>query len=279
MSETNRTLASYQAGFASYLLAANTQSAPAPETWLAGDDSRLPGHVARTALALRVYRNNVIHSLTQALTAQFPVVCRLVGPDFFGALARDYVRSEPPLEPALTYYGHRMPEFIAASAACRQLPYLADVAALELHCQRALHARDDLELDLAALAAIEPSTLEQARLELSASATLLESSYPIGRIWAENLKESPDVIHLEPDRQHFILVYRRAYQVQVISLSPDAFILLRALHRGDSLLAAWTEVLQQAAPPAEDELIPLLGYLFGLDVFSDILLPAAEESL
>ncbi len=37
-----------------------------------------------------VYRNNVAHSLSDALAQRFPVVARITGGDFFTALARDF---------------------------------------------------------------------------------------------------------------------------------------------------------------------------------------------
>ena len=43
-----------------------------------------------------VYRNNVYAGLIDVLAGRFPVVARLVGEEFFRAMARDYVEHEPP---------------------------------------------------------------------------------------------------------------------------------------------------------------------------------------
>src|SRR5919108_3746086 len=59
-----------------------------------------------------VYRNNVVASLTSALAERFPVVQRLVGEEFFRAMARAYVTQEPPRSPVLLHYGATFPAFV-----------------------------------------------------------------------------------------------------------------------------------------------------------------------
>ena len=48
------------------------------------------------ARRLAVYRNNVAVSLSDALSRRFPVVERLVGPAFFGPLARAFIATDLP---------------------------------------------------------------------------------------------------------------------------------------------------------------------------------------
>src|SRR5437870_2320134 len=91
---------------------------------------------------LAVYRHHVFTSLTEALEATYPVVCRLVDRRFFGWVADQYVRVRPPAGPCLFEYGADFPEFVAAFPACAHLPWLADVARLEWAMNAALHAPD-----------------------------------------------------------------------------------------------------------------------------------------
>jgi len=60
-----------------------------------------------------VYRNNVAIGLIEALEARFPVVRRLVGEEFFTAMARVFVQAHPPRSPLLMIYGDSFPQFIA----------------------------------------------------------------------------------------------------------------------------------------------------------------------
>jgi hypothetical protein len=276
MAETGKSLPVFQTEFARFLLAVDLQPPAELRSWLAGT----PGDAAparRINSGLLVYRNNVIYSLTQALAAQFPVVHKLVGADFFGALARDYVRQEPPLDASLTYYGHLFPAFIESVPACRPLPYLADVATLELQCQRALHAADDPVLAVEDLAVVAPEQLGDVCFTLHSSACLFASDYPVDRIWTVNLDDSDEEIRLDVQTRHHMLIYRRGLQVQVVTLQPPAFTLLHQLQLGENLEQACSSVLEQHELD-NTELTPLLGYLLGLEVFSRFKLLSATEN-
>ena len=77
---------------------------PAHPEFLAGFDAALrggalpPGLTAsapdEVALRFAVYRNNVAVGLSDALAARFPVICRLVGADFFAAMARLHAEAD-----------------------------------------------------------------------------------------------------------------------------------------------------------------------------------------
>src|SRR5690349_9091480 len=60
-----------------------------------------------------VYRNNMMASLTSVLEDMFPAVCRIVGEEFFRAMARLYVRHSPPRSPILLDYGADFADFIS----------------------------------------------------------------------------------------------------------------------------------------------------------------------
>ena len=109
-----------------------------------------------------VHRNNVTVSLVAALAARFPVVERLVGEEFFRAMARAYVKREPPRSPVLLHYGATFPGFIEEFEPARTLAYLGDVARLELARGRAYHAADATPVGTEAFAACRASSLGAA---------------------------------------------------------------------------------------------------------------------
>ena len=69
-----------------------------------------------------VYRNNVAVSLTDALETAFPVVNKLVGTDFFRAMAGVYLRAHPPSSPVMMFYGDEMPDFLAGFGPAQSVP-------------------------------------------------------------------------------------------------------------------------------------------------------------
>src|SRR5260370_1040275 len=116
-----------------------------------------------------VYRNNVVAGLTETLKDAFPAVRRIVGADFFQAMARAYVVAEPPRTPILLDYGAGFPDFIRQFEPAASLPYLEVVARIERAWTEAYHAPEASPLDPAAFTAIGPSQLPEIRLLLHPS--------------------------------------------------------------------------------------------------------------
>lgn len=132
------------------------------------------------ALRFAVYRNNVMHSLIEALRRRFPALERLLGHDSFGALATEFVRRHPPDSRIMAEYGARMPAFLDGFAPLADYPYLADVARVELARGRAYHAAEAAPIAPERLA-IPP---ERLRLTLHPSVQLLEMAHAGASIWA-----------------------------------------------------------------------------------------------
>src|SRR6516162_6244608 len=82
------------------------------------------------ASRLGIYRHHYEISLTEALKAIYPAVCRLVDERFFGYAAHEYIKAHPPRRPCLHEYGESFADFLASFPTCRTLTYLADVARL-----------------------------------------------------------------------------------------------------------------------------------------------------
>lgn len=135
---------------------------------------------------LRIYGHHVLTSLTGALKATFPVVCRLVDDRFFAYVADQFIRRHPPTAPCLFEYGAELPEFLAALPACAHLVYLPDVARLEWAVNVALHAPGATPIEPEALAAVSAADLPRLRARVEPSLSLIASPWPIDRIWRAN---------------------------------------------------------------------------------------------
>lgn len=222
-----------QDAFAAYLLDAERGPGTRLAQWMAGQST------SATLDRLRVYRNNVLHSLTGAMQAQFPVTSRVVGETFFRALARDYVTANPPNDPALTFIGEDFPHFIQASEHCSPLPWLSDLARLEWLCRKALHAADDSCLQVADVAQMDPEKLPDMVPVLHDSVTLFCSSWPVLPIWEAHQEDAADALNLDQHAQTRAVIVRPAATVQVLAVTPPVFHFLTELSKGKSLLAAW----------------------------------------
>lgn len=180
-----------------------------------------------------VYRNNVAASLIDALAARFPVVKRLVGDEFFGAMAHAYVLREPPFSPLLIHYGETFPSFVEDFDAARPLPYLGDVARIELARGRAYHAADAEPLPRQAFAGLPKDRIGDQRVALHPSMSIVVSNYPALSIWEVNQAgaERP-VENWGPEAA---LVARPFLEVETRRLPAGTDIFLLALQSGATI--------------------------------------------
>jgi hypothetical protein len=141
-----------------------------------------------------VYRNTVLKGCVDALAANFPTVCRLVGQEWFRAAAALYARAHPPAHPALIFYGAgpamRFADFLAAFEPAAELPYLPGVARLDQLWTQA-HAAPDSpaasSADLARLAQLPPEALMESQLPPHPAARWQWfDDMPIHTIWQRN---------------------------------------------------------------------------------------------
>jgi hypothetical protein len=146
-------------------------------------------NAAVPARRFAVYRNNVVVGLGKALKSRFPVVEKIVGEEYFAAMARVFVKEQPPRSPLLATYGDNFPAFIAAFEPARGLPYLADVARLEAARTRAYHAADAMPVGAEHFATLDSHAVGAIRIDMHPSTGIVRSPYPIVTIWAMNSGE------------------------------------------------------------------------------------------
>lgn len=199
---------------------------PAPPPGLTARD---PAEVPRR---FAVYRNNVRHGLIEALRRGFPAVERLVGVEFFAAMAGVFASAHPPRSPVLHDWGAELPDFLAGFPPAAGLVWLPDVARLERLRAEAVHAADAEPLAPESLSRASPDRL---RLRLHPSVGLFASAHPSLSIWRAN---RPDARGGAPGAKgpEWALIGRRPdFEVVAEPLSPVAHAVLGALAAGACL--------------------------------------------
>ncbi len=143
-------LTTFQDGFCAALLG-HTMHTP----WLSALESQ-PGFA--------VYRNTVLKGCIDALQANYPTVCQLVGEDWLRAAAAVFARAQPPRDGLLVDYGAGFADFLAGFAPAAGLPYLPAVARLD-RCWTECHlAADDIAVGRGWLAQQASEALPQVQL-------------------------------------------------------------------------------------------------------------------
>lgn len=108
------------------------------------------GHGRAAPDRFRVWRNNVIHSLSGALGATFPATRRLMGEDDFRGAAIAYAEAVKPASPILSRYGESFADFLMRPGHLD--PSVGECARIEFARVQAFHAADAPPLDGARLA-------------------------------------------------------------------------------------------------------------------------------
>jgi len=232
-----------------------------------------PGVRARNAAIparrFAIYRNNVVAGLGKALQRRFPVVERLVGKEFFAAMAQLFVRQQPPRSPLLATYGDEFAGFIAAFEPAGEIPYLADVARLEAARTRAYHAADAMPLDSSQLVGIGADAAGDLRIALHPSIEIVRSPFPIVTIWAMNSGEQ-ELAPIEDWCSEDALVARPLLEVEVRVLPPGGATFLLALAEGFSLREATESAITEHP---DFDLTRNLAGLISSGLICDIVLP------
>jgi len=202
------------------------------------------------AARLQIYRYHVLTSLTEALQATFPVVCRLVDARFFGYAADTYIRQYPPTTPCLFEYGVHFPAFLATFPPCRGLVYLADVARLEWALNVAFHAEECVSIEAEALRNIPGDVVAGLTFQCHPSLTLLRSPWPIDQIWRANQADA-DVTAAVIDLRAggvCLEIFRWEDAVGFRTLAPPVYAFRAALAAGYRL-----DMAAEAALAAEED--------------------------
>jgi Putative DNA-binding domain len=251
--------ASFETSFAEALLKADR---PLP----VGITAR---HAAVPTRRFAVYRNNVVAGLVKAIQNRFPAVAKIVGEEFFIAMARLFVTEHPPRSPLLATYGDEFAGFITGFEPARELPYLADVARIEAARTRSYHAADTTPIDAGRFATLDPGTVAGIRIDLHPSLEIVRSPHPIVTIWAMNSGERA-LEPIERWRGEDALVARPYLEVEVRVLPPGGAAFLFALAANSTL----GEAAEAAVTDDSNfDLTANLAGLIGSGLVRDVQLP------
>jgi len=233
-----------QRGFAAALRDAEASSRAG--SWLAGD-------AALVAQRLAIYRANAAASAAKALTAAYPVLLQVVGKEFFGGLARSYLRARPSTCGNLYDYGGEFADFLAKFPHAQSLPYLPDLARLEWLVHRAYGAADAKPWDPSGLMAVSPQLQGEIRFEFAAGTAVMNSAYPIAHIWAIHQPEHEGEFVVDWSIAERALVARAGLRVTVTALGVgNAAFFIAALEGGTLDDVARSLAEEKAKPPQEE---------------------------
>jgi Putative DNA-binding domain len=191
---------------------------------------------------LSIYRNNTLITLTETLSATYPVVRRLVNQRFFAYAAHTFIFGNFPSTPCLVEYGAKFPAFLADFPPAAGIAYLSDVASLEWAINRVVHSATESAVAIDSIAGVGSDPAE-IRLHTDPATRYVASIYPIHQIWRANQPDvDPGVIHLEGNGEH--LQIRRTDGLQIRHLLPASWTFRAVIAEGGALGTAVESALE-----------------------------------
>lgn len=203
----------------------------------------LRGSEQQRARGLQAYRIAYPARLQEALQDNYGVLHQALGDEAFGALAQAYLQAQPPTEPNIRCFGHRLADFMAQWP---ELPHpaLVDLARLDWALRAAFDAGALPALQLDTLAATPPDQWGSLTLHLQPHAQLLALQWAVGPAWhaLADAREAGQEAEL-PEPQplaHSVLIWREALSPQWRSVQAQEALALQQLSDAPSL-ALWLE--------------------------------------
>ncbi len=239
---------------------------------LTNPDLSVPEQIGKTAgepslKRFNVYRNNSAVSISEALASGFPVVARLVGEEFFKAMASVYMQTNLPTSPLLVNFGENFPEFIKGFEPAQSVPYLADMASVEWAWTQAYNAADATSIDIDQMGLITPEKMFEAKFLLHPSIKLIKSKWPVLSIWSahqqENTSELLDIIEDAPEQG---IIIRPDLEVNVVAILEQVYVFINSIAQGGTL----GEAFGQLGTEDPEDLTGCLQLLFNSGSVVDI---------
>ena len=263
----------------------------ADEVWLGAlhrDDWALPSGLCSAngsdvAQRFGIYRNNVLSACTQALADTFPVCQALVGEAFFAGLALAFAQQQLPRSRRLAFYGQGFAEFVRQFPPAQSLPYLADVAQLEMARVQAYHAADAEGVSPERLqAAMHPDAdLPAWRFALHPSLHLIDSPMAVLSLWQAHQHDAAQrdavLADIPLDRPEYAAVFRSDDAVLCLPVSAADMALLSGL-QADLALG---EAIALAPAGADGEALDIsqtLALLLQHQLITDVMHPPNDHT-
>ncbi|MCH9643567.1 MAG: DNA-binding domain-containing protein [Gammaproteobacteria bacterium] len=215
-------------------------------------------HKGRITAAKRfdIYTGSIIESLAKTLRHTYKTIESIVGEEFFNGLAYQFIRETPSTSPDLGDYGAEFAGFVGDFDSAKELPYLADVCHLcwMRHC--ADRTLEKSKHNLQELANVPEEQQEQVIFLLPPSAHLLESPYPIDRIFQMCQQDNDETVDLD-DGGVKLLIWKDDQQgIQMDVLNEEEWIVANLLNKKMTLEALHDELSLKHKAIDLEQLLP-----------------------
>lgn len=169
--------------------------------------------------------------LTEALGETFQAVWWILGDEDFFKITTEYIIKNPSNVFDLSDYGANFPQFLSSNQNTNEI--IGDLAAFEWFFKETFHKKNVDPTELNLVAAME--NIENVRFNLSESAFLFSSVFPIYEIWQRRTEPVETLDNISWAEGENIILYKKNSQVFVKKMNAQEFFLIQSLSDGQSL--------------------------------------------
>jgi hypothetical protein len=213
------------------------------DTWIA-----VPSGVD-AVVRLDVHRDAYPARIAASIEEAYPALANIVGAGSLANLTRRFIEAGGGRESNLNLAGQTLPTFLLKDRLIEDLPFLADLAALEWAVFECFHSAIGSRFDVTSTVDFTPEEWADARVVFRPGTTVVTSTWPIRELWeSRELSRSKIDVDLN-NRSDRVLVYRDEYSVEVRSVDRVEALALAHLLEGKSLGHLMVELSEFDAAP------------------------------
>lgn len=185
---------------------------------------------------LEVYRNNTFVSLKSALLSIYPITAELVSIEYFRYITDLFIKTCPPQQGALVFYGSNFPDFLHGHESSSSFPFLKDMAVLEWYLHESFGAEDDDLLGPEDMTENTLSNIENLTFQKASHVGLMKSDYAIYSLY-EAVKNNYNIENLNVFNSEYLLISRdEELDSQVEKINEATYETLKMLFEGKTLM-------------------------------------------
>lgn len=219
---------------------------------LEGDDRFERAVVDTTTLdahsRLRIYANAYRTRLTEALSADYPMLRTFVGDDAFVDLSAAYIVAFPSKSFTLRGFGAWLPQFMESQTSLSECAFAAELAAFEWALVEAFDAKDQVSVGIAEMTEIAPEAWPLLKIVAHPSMRRVRTRFNTPIVWnALKSRENIPVV-AEPTGSVACVVWRQGLSCVFRSMDPIEDSAWNAVAGGATFGAMCDSLLDWLAP-------------------------------
>lgn len=188
--------------------------------------------------ALKIYQQDYICKLSNALSNRYPCLSFCIGDANFNLLCKKYIFKYPSQETDLGQFGNKMEVFLKDYPLSEKYPFLSQMAQMENDLSNLFYAREITALKAADI--IFEKSGHHACLEITPHHKIIKSSFPLATLWIACQEKNKDA-SIDLFENEFILLYKTDSYARVKKLSPLQYQLFTQIAQNKNSLLTCLE--------------------------------------